>query len=83
MATQNRRMVFCVHCDSEVPKSTYYHHREEFFDPVTNVWRLSGSTDDIEDEIEDDHLSGRSSVTITEEEEMQIASETVQSFFMK
>ena len=75
MATQSRRMVFCVHCDSDVPKSTYYRHREEFFDPVTNVWRLPGSTNFSSN---DDHLSG---VTDTEEEEMQTASETVHSVF--
>ena len=70
MATQSRRMMFCVHCDSEVPKSTYYRHREEFFDPVTNVWRLAGSTNPCSSH--DDYLSH-----VIEGEEMQTASETV------
>lgn len=79
MATQSRRMVFCIHCDSKVPKSTYYRHREEFFDPVTNVWRLPGSTNFASN---DDHLSGvTEGVTVTKEEVMQTASETVHSVF--
>ena len=32
---------FCKHCNTVVSKSTYYRHREEFFDPVTRIWRSS------------------------------------------
>jgi len=28
-----------------VPKTTYYRHREEFYDPVTHIWRLSKDQD--------------------------------------
>ena len=32
---------FCFHCNDYVPKTTFYRHREQYFDPVTQVWTLS------------------------------------------
>ena len=32
---------FCKHCNTVVSKSTYYRHREEYFDPVTRKWLSS------------------------------------------
>ena len=34
----SRRQLFCPHCDWLVPKSTYYRHREQFYDPIQDVW---------------------------------------------
>ena len=66
-------MMFCVHCDSKVPKSMYYRHRNEFYDPVNDVWRLPGSTNPSTN---DDHSSR---LIDTEVEEIQTMS--VQSVF--
>ena len=32
---------FCFHCNDYVPKTTFYRHREQYFDPITQVWTLS------------------------------------------
>jgi len=37
---ENRRLKYCPHCGAEVPKSTYYRHRDKYFDVVKKVWRL-------------------------------------------
>ena len=34
---------FCYHCNDYVSRATYYRHREQFYNPVTQVWRLSGA----------------------------------------
>ena len=35
---RSRRVIYCPHCSSDVPKSTYYRHRAEFYDEVTEKW---------------------------------------------
>ena len=36
---------FCYHCNDYVPKTTFYRHREQYFDPTTQVWTLSGESE--------------------------------------
>lgn len=36
---------FCYHCNDYAPKTTFYHHQEQYFDPVTQVWTLSGESE--------------------------------------
>lgn len=31
--------IFCPHCDERVSKSTYYRHREKYYDVRTGEWR--------------------------------------------
>lgn len=33
-----RRELFCPHCDRLVPKTTYYRHKEQFYDPDKGSW---------------------------------------------
>ncbi len=37
-AKRQRRSVYCNHCKQKVPPSTYYRHREQFFDVVSQRW---------------------------------------------
>ena len=30
--------IYCSHCMKNVPKSTFYRHRNRFFDPVSGLW---------------------------------------------
>ena len=39
-APPSKRRKYCNHCFKFVGYSTYYKHREEFFDPVTNQWSV-------------------------------------------
>ena len=47
---------FCPHCEEAVSKSTYYRHREKFYDVRTGEWRKSapdvacGCSGDLSDE---------------------------------
>ena len=38
----SRFRVFCNHCDDYIPKSTFYRHKETFFNPVSNSWHKKG-----------------------------------------
>ena len=40
-AKRTRRNVprYCGHCEKKVPSSTYYRHREKFFDVVSQRWQ--------------------------------------------
>ena len=38
---RSRRVIYCPHCLRDVPKSTYYRHRAEFYDEVAENWLLS------------------------------------------
>lgn len=33
------------HCNDYVPKTTFYRHREQYFDPITQVWTLCGESE--------------------------------------
>lgn len=33
-----RRDIFCPHCECLVPKTTYYRHKEQFYNPFERVW---------------------------------------------
>ena len=35
---RRRFLLHCGHCDRSLPKSTYYRHREAFFNPVSGHW---------------------------------------------
>ena len=37
--------LFCVHCDKEVSKSTYYLHYSKFYNKSTCVWKKQRLTD--------------------------------------
>ena len=43
------RSIFCPHCDEEVPKSTFYRHRDKYFDPLSSEW-LTGNADHVHEE---------------------------------
>ena len=34
---RRREMIFCGHCDRQVPESTCYHHYREFYNPVSKM----------------------------------------------
>jgi len=38
---ENRRLKYCPYCDVEVPKTTYYRHRDKYFDVVKKVCQTS------------------------------------------
>ena len=35
---RKRPTIYCEHCSSFVPKSTYYRHWTDYFDEVTRTW---------------------------------------------
>ena len=37
---ESKRLKYCPHCDAEVPKTTFYRHREKYYDVVKRVWRV-------------------------------------------
>ena len=36
---RHRSLLLCGHCETYVPKSTYYRHKERYFDVVSNQWQ--------------------------------------------
>ena len=32
-------LIYCGHCQESLPASTYYRHREEFYNPVNQQWQ--------------------------------------------
>ena len=32
-------LIYCVHCEKNLPASTYYRHREEFYNPANQHWQ--------------------------------------------
>ena len=34
-----RDRVFCPHCEDYLPNSTFYRHKETFYNPVSREWR--------------------------------------------
>lgn len=34
----SRPTMFCPHCEQYLTKSTFYHHRREFYNPITKTW---------------------------------------------
>lgn len=43
MARRSRERVFCGHCDEYLPKSTFYRHKDTFFNPVSKQWVIEES----------------------------------------
>ena len=41
---RRQRRIFCGHCERAVPASTYYRHRELFFDVVAQEWQRSAAS---------------------------------------
>ena len=35
---RQRKRLFCDHCDTFLPKSTYYRHKSAYFNIVTRKW---------------------------------------------
>ena len=51
---RTRRRIFCPHCEEFVSKTTYYRHRDNYFDLQTNEWRIKGcryARDSMEEDI--------------------------------
>ena len=46
---RRRRSIYCGHCDRHVPPSTYYRHREQFFDVVSQQWQTFSLQDSDSD----------------------------------
>ena len=46
---RRRRSIHCGHCDRHVPPSTYYRHREQFFDVVSQQWQTFSPQDSDSD----------------------------------
>ena len=38
------RCIICPHCNELVSKSTFYRHRDQFFDQLSNEWRTVKNT---------------------------------------
>ena len=38
---RKRRCILCGHCNRLVPSSTFYRHREQYFDVVAQKWQTS------------------------------------------
>ena len=36
---RHRSLLLCGHCETYVPKSTYYRHKERYFDVISNQWQ--------------------------------------------
>lgn len=60
--------VFCPHCSKTVSKTTYYRHRQAFYNRFTNVWNTKGCMSDssssdsdlragLEDEVLDENVT--------------------------
>lgn len=52
MPKRSRPLLLCGHCDKYLTKSTYYRHRELYFNPVSLQWKSSSS---MEVEVHVDH----------------------------
>ena len=59
-AKRRRVLVFCNHCEQRLPTSTYYRHREQFFDPVSQHWHKDAidSSDSSDEEVPDSIFQG-------------------------
>ena len=53
------RPIFCPHCGSSVSKSTYYRHRDRYYDPIADKW------ESIETPARDGTIVSRKSVVAT------------------
>lgn len=42
-APPSKKRRYCCHCSNYVGYSTYYRHRDEFFDPVSEQWTMESS----------------------------------------
>lgn len=40
-AASRTRQIFCPHCKSVVPKSSYYRHRSMYYDVVSQCWTVA------------------------------------------
>ena len=40
---QVSRRVYCGHCHKQIPKSSFYRHRNRYYDHVTGEWRETDS----------------------------------------
>ena len=50
---RRRSLMFCEHCDRDVSNSTYYRHREAYFNCVTGQWqqednKITSEADELE-----------------------------------
>ena len=66
-----RTRKYCCHCSEYVGYSTYYRHRERFFDPVSNQWTVDCGASEV----------GASSDSDTETSQNEIDSNEVQFNF--
>ena len=45
---RRRETIFCSHCVRQVPKSTFYRHYRDFYNPVTKRWHRSPPQSDLQ-----------------------------------
>ena len=60
MEAVSRREMFCPHCNSMVPKSTYYRHRSMYYNVVSQCWTIAnvdGLNEEWELNMEEDSTS--------------------------
>ena len=49
MSKRSRPLLLCGHCDKYLTKSTYYRHRELYFNPVSLQWKSSMEVEEYVD----------------------------------
>ena len=85
----SRRELFCPHCDCLIPKTTYYRHREQFYDPIQEVWlsavelntttTMPAADADSECEKMDFATFGEETFPIEDEGEAEVTTEVIAS----
>jgi len=48
-----KRTRHCPHCDQDVTYLVYKKHKEEFYDPIKNVWRCKSDFEKLDAEDDD------------------------------
>lgn len=57
MAKRHRPLLLCGHCDKYLTKSTYYRHKEIYFNPVSLQWRHRLMEIEVDRAVRPSHLS--------------------------
>ena len=71
---RSRPLLLCGHCDKYLTKSTYYRHRELYFNPVSLQWKSS-----MEVEVHVDHAIQQPYLPTCEATEMMQSSSSQDS----
>lgn len=65
---------FCPHCSRNVGLSTFYRHRDRFFDVATHEWCRQAPTHDVTDHSDAFQTTVEDSVSVCESEESHVHS---------